>query len=631
MNPRPASPPASPPRGQLVSGARAPSFPIMRTPLLSLGASLRPRGTALPKPAGTLPAGAVALALTLALGPAGPRAADPPEPHDPPTAAPAPASESAPAPSPGPAAAAARDSLGSHTSGKKLYSFTAENLELRSALAIFARANKLNIVPDNDVTGTVTLSVSDLPLEEMMRALLEANDCEWTESRGLIRIKSAVTRTYQIDYLRLTRKGKGQSSATMSSSTSGSGGGMGGGGGGMGGGGGGGGGGGMGGGMGGGGSMGGSSINLEQDNEVDFWKELKTELELILTAKGKETLAINLTAGIIQVTDRPSAHQRLTEYLETLDDIVARQVDIEARLYDVTLGDQFQWGVDWEQVARMVSGASDYVGAQKIAVDALAPQPGGGFELLPNAFNMSSENQWLFPNTGKNVTSVSADVVVEALAAQGEVRVVSRPRVRVMNNQTALIKVATDIPFFSQTSTLFQGNTGTTSTEGDQITTVTVGTILAITPQISSNNWITLDISPTLSSLVETVQAPSKTANAPKIDIKQASSLIRVPDGATIVLAGLIQDASSKTQRKVPILGDIPVLSYLFKGQTEAKQKKELVMFVTPRIVQGDGLGVPAAALTEPGADWTKGEHTRGGQASGTPAPANGPDETHQD
>ncbi|MCZ7638799.1 MAG: secretin N-terminal domain-containing protein [Verrucomicrobia bacterium] len=489
------------------------------------------------------------------------------------------------------------DSIQAHTDGKRLYSFEAQGIELKLALAMFARANQLNIVPDNDVSGTVTLAVRDLPLELMMRAMLEANDCSWVEDRGLIRIRSTETRTYQVDYLRLSRKGKGQSSATMASSASSGSGGMGGGGmggGGMGGGGGGSmGGGGMGGGMGGGqgSGQGGSSINLQQDNEVDFWKEIKDELGLLLTAKGKETLAINMTAGIIQFTDRPSAHRRVDEYLDTLDDIVERQVDIEVRLFDVTLGDQFQWGVNWQQVAEIAKRTSPYLGTQSVLVDTLAPQP-GGFKLLPDALNMTSQNTWLLGRdaNGNPVSDTSAalktDAVIQALKTQGEVRVISQPRVRVVNNQTALIKVATDVPFFSQTSTFFQDQGNTIQTSGDQITTITVGTILALTPQISSNGWITLDISPTLSSLADTVVSPSKTATAPVIDIKQASTLVRVPDGTTIVLGGLIQEASSKTVRKVPLLGDIPVLGYLFKGKTDAKQKKELVMFVTPRVVQ---------------------------------------------
>src|SRR5204862_356081 len=133
-----------------------------------------------------------------------------------------------------------------------LYSFHAENLEMKSALAIFARANNLNIVPDLDVTGAVTLDVRGLPLERLMQALLEAHDLGWTEEGGLIRVRTTSTRNFVIDYLRMTREGQGSSLVTLSSSSTTGGGSGGGTGGGTGGGGGGGGGGGAGGGAGGG-------------------------------------------------------------------------------------------------------------------------------------------------------------------------------------------------------------------------------------------------------------------------------------------------------------------------------------------------------------------------------------------
>src|ERR1017187_10392352 len=141
-------------------------------------------------------------------------------------------------------------SINAHTKGQTLYSFHADQLDLQTALAMFARNNGLNIVPDNGVRGTVTLDLRDLPLQQVMRALLEAADCSWQEESGLIRVRNTETRTFSVDYLRLTRKGSGQSSAQLGSGgTGGQSGGMGGG---MGGGQGGGQGGGMGGGQGGG-------------------------------------------------------------------------------------------------------------------------------------------------------------------------------------------------------------------------------------------------------------------------------------------------------------------------------------------------------------------------------------------
>jgi MSHA type pilus biogenesis protein MshL len=467
-----------------------------------------------------------------------------------------------------------------HAKGKILYSFRATDLDLKAALALFARANGLNIVPDPDVTGQITLDVRDLPLEQIMIALLDAHDFAWTEEKGLIRVRAYETRLFTIDYLRLTRKGTGQSSA-MLASNSGSGSGAGGtGGGGMGGaGGGGGGGGGMGGGGMGGGGMGGaggagggnaSAVNLSQDNSVEFWKELKEELTKILTQKGKDSLAINMTAGIIQVTDRPAALRRLGEYIDSLQGNVQRQVDIEAKLYDVTLNDQFQFGINWARVASDAGNAALFSGSPMIAGSSAA----GGYSLKESAFT------FLFTN--KNTR-----VLLEALQVQGEVRVISKPRVRTLNNQTALIKVGTEQPFFSHSTTYLPGvsGTGTTTLDQDVVTTITVGTILAITPQVSSNNWITLDVSPVLTSLTGTAETRSGTT-APILDIKQASTLVRVQDGNTVVMGGLIQDEHAKVVRKIPLLADIPVFGKLFQGKVDIKAKKELVMFITPTIIQ---------------------------------------------
>jgi MSHA type pilus biogenesis protein MshL len=387
-------------------------------------------------------------------------------------------------------------------------------------------------------------------------------------------VRSFETRTFAVDYLRLSRQGKGQSSATLNSATSGGGGGAGGGSGGGGGGAGGGGGGGAGGAGGGGG--GGSSVSLTQDSSVDFWKELKEEITKLLTAKGRETMAVNMTAGLIQISDRPAALKRVEAYLRTLDGTVQRQVEIEAKIYEVILSDQFQFGIDWVHVAEAYGGAMGFGGAT-------LPVAIGSGALQPSALNGLGSFTSLSTLVFSNFNSSAA---VQALQSQGRVEVVSKPRIRTLNNQTAMIKVGTEMPFFSQTLSQFQSQSGPTTTSGDQVTTVTVGTILSITPQISDDNWISMDISPVLTSLVSTEKSPSRTATAPKLDTKQASTILRVRDSTTVVLGGLIQTEIAKNQRKVPLMGDVPLLGKLFTGTYNAKQKKELVIFVTPTIMR---------------------------------------------
>jgi MSHA type pilus biogenesis protein MshL len=430
----------------------------------------------------------------------------------------------------------------------------------------------------------VTLDVVDLPLERLMQALLEAHDLAWSEEEGLIRVRVAQTRSYTVNYLRMTRSGKGSSAVTLSSSSStgGSGGGSGGGGAGGGGGGGGAGGGGAG-GSGGGSGNSGSSMNLNLDNPVEFWKELEEQLAKLVTAVGRESLAINKTAGLIQVTDRPSAHKRIEGFLAQMGIAVARQVDLEAKLYDVTLNNQSQFGVDWQKIAFISGGELTGIGSPfgnpsqlDLARNALRPSylnPGGGAAVHRPSYTMIYESD-------------SVKAVLNALQEQGEVNVISQPRLRTLNNQTAIMKVGTDQPFFTRQTQIVSGNGAFSESSGDNVSIITVGTVLAITPQIAADGWITLDITPAITSFVEEKQSPSGDSSAPVLDIKQSSTIVRMRDGETIVMGGLIQNGSSKAQRKIPLLGDIPGLGKLFQGNFSATQKKELVVFLTPTIVR---------------------------------------------
>jgi MSHA type pilus biogenesis protein MshL len=450
------------------------------------------------------------------------------------------------------------DSLSEATKNKKLFSFTAAGADLKSALAMFARANKLNIVPDNDVSGTVTVDVQNLPLEQVMRALLEANDCGWEERDGLIRIRSTTSRVFSVDYLRLTRSGNGQSSAMLTSGGSGGGGG------------------------GGGGSIavsgqGSSAIQLSQTDNVDFWTELKAEVEKLLTEKGKPTLAINKTAGILQVTDRPSAIRRLESYLEGLGRSVKLQIEIEVQILDVNLSDQFQFGINWDKVVKMSAGEVMTFGATPTITSGLGPVA----QIAPS----------LTMNYVNSAEAVSA--TVQALREQGEVSVVCKPRLRTMNNQTAMIKVGKEKPYFSKQTTTLPGSSSGTTTQLDQynISTITIGTILAITPQASTNDWISLDISPVMSQLdgeEKVVQNGVVLASAPILNVKQISALVRVRSGNTVILGGLIQEDKAQKKRRIPVASDIPVLGYLFTGTLDYKEKREMVMMITPRIVEAE-------------------------------------------
>lgn len=474
-------------------------------------------------------------------------------------------SDVAPAPETNAAPATNVSAVVAPTEPSKFYSFTAKDLDIKDALSLFARTYDLNIVPDPDVTGSVTVDFRNLTLEKSMEAILDAFGFYAEVDRGLVRVRSQKTDSFTVDYIRLVRNGTGSSSANISSSSgSGSSGG-----------------GSSGGSGGGGGSSGGSdvaNVSINQSDSIKFWDELTEQIKPLLTGTGQ--VSINRMAGQIMVTDRKRNVDRVGEYLRNVKKTLHRQVDIEARIYEVILGDQFQLGVDWQNVMAHVedyylSSGGSLVGIPSSSTIIKNPM-GGGTPGTP-ALSLAM---------GRN----EAKVVVDALKTQGKVEAVSQPRLRTLNNQSALIKVGQDKPFFRQSSTIITG-TSPTTTSSTEIQTVTIGTVLSITPQIAEDGWITLDISPVITRLVETATAPEQpgggtTATAPVVDVKQASTVVRLKDNSTIVLAGLIQNEKTKTIRKMPLLGDIPLLGYVFTGKYTSDRKSELVIFITPTIVQ---------------------------------------------
>ena len=454
---------------------------------------------------------------------------------------------------------------------EKLYSFTAKDLEIKDALALFARNNDLNIVPDPDIAGQVTVDLRNLTLEKSMEAMLDTFGYYADIDGGLVRVRKTKTEFFTVDYVRLTRSGNGSSAATVSSSSS-SGAGAGpavpaggapgavaGGVGGMGG--------------------DGASVSISKSDSIKFWDELEEQLKSLLSPSGK--LAVNRMVGSIMVTDQKSSVERIAAYVKQLKRALHLQVDLEAQIYEVVFDDEFHFGIDWQNVMGSVEkwaissgGAAVGIPSSRLIVD----HPIGG--LTPGA-----------PALSLAITKDQTKVVIDALKQQGHLEVISQPRIRTLNNQAAMVKVGTDKPFFRQTTLLTQG-TGPVQTQSSvDVQTITIGTVLSLTPQISEDGWITMDISPVITRLVDTVSATSAgsagtATTAPEVDIKQTSSLVRIHEGSTVVIGGLIQNEHYKTKRKVPILGDIPLLGYFFRGVFDSKRRTELVIFITPTIVR---------------------------------------------
>lgn len=434
---------------------------------------------------------------------------------------------------------------------EELYSFIADDMPIDKAIELFAKAYDLNILVDNDVTGKISISFRSLPFNQAMSALLSSMGYYWQSDNNLIRVRSWETRLFNVNYIRLNRTGTGESSAQVSSGSSG------------------------------GGEGSGASddqageIKIKQTNEIEFWDELEKQLKLLVSDEGR--LVINKVAGTVQITDR---HPRVVEFAQYINDVnssISRQVKIEVKILEVTLNKDFSLGIDWNRIG---NAAVDGFGST-LGVSNIISAPNGTGVALPPTISFSSNDT---TSSGANITSV-----ISALEEQGEVQIISQPHIRTLNNQSALIKVGTDRTFFKRERNTETTEVGQDATVTDVAQVVTEGIVLSITPQISKDGWVMMDISPVVTrvSSISEVKDENDTvvSTAPNLDIRQTSSLIRAFNGETIVIGGLIQTQEAKTNRGIPGIKDVKGLGKLFEGDYTSTIKKELIIFLTPTLV----------------------------------------------
>ena len=461
----------------------------------------------------------------------------------------------------------------SDAGASKLYSFKAMNQSLRVSMMQFAEANKLNVIFDQDVSGMVNVEFHDLTLEQALDTILNSIGLGWVQEDSIIRITRQVTRIYQVDYLKSARSGSSSSSSSANGQ----------------------------------GSSGSNSIS--RSDSVDFWNDLQTEIRSLLakdadplaqattetstsTTDSKGTVSvvsrpiqqvvgrvtIDKLTGIVQVTTTPLRMKAIDAFMQNLMKGINRQVYIEVKILNVTLTDDNALGINWSAVATG-AGTSFNLSTSNLVTSAgtaTAPPPTlvlGGATTGP-----------ITPNS--MIKSVTA--AINALQQQGTVRVVSEPKVRTLNNQPAIMKVGTDRTFYTM-----QGGSTITNSGGTTVTpptatanTVTLGVLLSVTPQISADGMITMDVMPVVNSFVGVDTSPDKLSNAPIINTQQTSTLVRMRDGETAVIGGLIQLSDSETADNVPGLGNIPGLGTLFRGKYSNKTRTELVIFVTPHLIE---------------------------------------------
>ena len=433
-----------------------------------------------------------------------------------------------------------------------------EKTPLPAALRALGRTGQTLIQAEAGITGEVTIDFAGGTVRAALSALIEPAGLFFEATASGIVVRQRQTVLYAIDYPQLTRSGSGSASITLGGATGGSGGNSR--------------------GIQNGGSQNLASgnaasdatqVSISQENQNTFWTTVEAELRTML--KEGDSLVLNRFSGVAQIAAPVKRHESIRAFIELVNRRITQQVEIEARIVEVTLRDEQKLGVDWDLAASTLDG---------VRVQARAPLDVagvGGTLLGANSF-------------AATLGFGRASAIIQALKQQGEVKTVAQPRLRALKNQTAFIKVGEDRPFFrlQQTTTLQQPGAATAFNQTQEtfsVSTITIGTILAVTPQIDGDRMITLDVLPAITRLQAIVTSPDGRQTAPVTEVKQASTIVRLRDGETAIIGGLISEETAATERRIPLLGKLPLIGAAFRSKANLRARTELVIFLTPRLV----------------------------------------------
>lgn len=448
--------------------------------------------------------------------------------------------------------------------GDRMVSIIARQADIRGILVSIAEQADLDLVMDAEIRGQITLEITEVTVREALDAVVPPAGFHYALEDGLLKVHGALleTRLFTLNYMVGIRMGTTQLSASSGSAGGGSSG------------------------EGGGGSGGGESQSGSQISSAmasDPWAEIAKGLNMIVfgassggegDGTGGERLVVHPPSGVILVTATKDVLLRVAEFLEQIEGSSHRQVIVEARIVEVALDHEYQMGIDWTRIPGTGTDISSVAGNDDVAV-AQTLNPGN--EVFQIAASFGEFNSLL-----------------DALDAQGDLKVISSPRVATLNNQKAVIKVAREETFFTvQVEYEYLPDGSSRPVVSVDPERITIGLILDVTPQISSTGDIMMHIHPSLTELVgEDVFPPGATgadiqANAPILDIREVDTVVRVRDGKMLIIGGLEKDRESEKTKGVPILSSIPLLGHLFRHTTTITEKVELVILLKPTLVIG--------------------------------------------
>ncbi len=314
------------------------------------------------------------------------------------------------------------------------------------------------------------------------------------------------------------------------------------------------------------------STTVVSSSEFKFWNNLSEEIDDILYRDGdysvKSKSIINKDAGIITITGTHNQITRIDKYLKKIKDRMHKQVTLEVKLVEVTYTDTKNKGIDWSKFELSVNGEAN-TNTWATLVDSV--NKNGGASGANIAYNFSMNG------------------LIDFLDSYGDVNVLSTPKIMTLNNQPAVINVGDQRNYEYLVSSVTNNDTTgsvTNNTYGSGSTFI--GLTLNIVPEITEAGYIILRINPVISEKIDdlnVLDTTISTRSAPDIRIKQLSSIVKAKNRSRVVIGGLVSYSNELKTTKVTGLGDIPILGYAFKHESNVIVKKELIIVITPTII----------------------------------------------
>lgn len=467
------------------------------------------------------------------------------------------------------------------------YSVSAVNVPIEELLFTLAKDADLQLDLRSGVVGNISINAIQQSLEVILERVAESGGFVFQISHDSITISPDLPewRNYKVDYVFIQKTSIDSIDMKMTVASN--------------------------------GRTGGSTSNVNVTSEHNFWTRLKENIEILaqpdplearreqdvliqsdrllqengaekITREERQAIAqstnqinatikrsintlINPEAGVISVYTTNKKHRAIAQYIDDLQIRSQRQVLIEATVVEVELSDQYQAGINWSTLFK--SGASSGILSQSVT-----------------PANLSTNSALAF-----NFTGLDWDLGIRLLQQFGTTKVLSSPKIMAVNNQTALLKVVNNEVYFtiqvsreSATTTSAGATTFETS-----VHTVPVGFMMSVTPFVSDDDSVSLNIRPTISRIVGYVNDPSPdlaresiVSRIPVIQEREMASVLKLNNRQTAVIGGLIEDINSNDKSAVPWVNQIPFFGDLFSYKDDKTTKSELVIFIRPVVIK---------------------------------------------